>query len=505
MSFVTPRGIGTGIIFSCLAMPALADITAAELRDQVIGLIEMTGAEVSIESENQNGSTLLLDGISITFDVPDEDVEIVLNYPTVALTDISGTVEMTYPNGLDFTALVTPEGEVTGEFTASMEMDDYVVVFSGSMQDLMMESSATGGAFAVGMDIPDELSLPELASGTFGAIANSLSIKRDGPKLTLKGDASLKSIAYLADITLPDDEGRFTQSGSFEDYNVGFEFDAALIPDPEEILRRGVKILLSLDIGAAKTEVTGDIPDEGVTIDFAYSSDGTVLDFVMSNDQFRFDVESSGLSGRFAMLGAPIPPVELSWSKLQMGVEVPLSTASAPQPFYTKAIIRDLEINESLWSMFDPGKVIPRDPATAVVDLSGNVNVLADIMTPQVLDRLDDMDIPPMLPVDIQLNELTLHAAGAALDGSGSVTFNFANPNTISGFPAPEGSVSLSLKGGFALMDKLVKLGFVPEDATMGIRAMLGAFAKPVGDDHLETKIEVTKEGAVLANGQRIQ
>jgi hypothetical protein len=49
-------------------------------------------------------------------------------------------------------------------------------------------------------------------------------------------------------------------------------------------------------------------------------------------------------------------------------------------------------------------------------------------------------------------------------------------------------------------------MGLVPEDQAMAARMMLGLFARPGdGPDTLTSKIEVKGDGAILANGQRLQ
>ncbi|MFT6694908.1 MAG: hypothetical protein ACJAXU_000398, partial [Paracoccaceae bacterium] len=144
-------------------------------------------------------------------------------------------------------------------------------------------------------------------------------------------------------------------------------------------------------------------------------------------------------------------------------------------------------------------------PATVAVDVSGKVTVLVDLLDAEVLDNLDDMAGPPMLPVSLDLSELLVSFGGALLEGDGAVKVDLATAKMIAGVPLPVGEVNLSLKGGFGLMDKLAALGLIPMEASMGIRGMLGIFAKPMGEDRFETKIEFTEEGGILANGQRIQ
>jgi hypothetical protein len=48
-------------------------------------------------------------------------------------------------------------------------------------------------------------------------------------------------------------------------------------------------------------------------------------------------------------------------------------------------------------------------------------------------------------------------------------------------------------------------MGLIPEGDLMMPRMMMGMFATTVGDDMLESVLEVNSEGHVLANGQRLQ
>lgn len=95
---------------------------------------------------------------------------------------------------------------------------------------------------------------------------------------------------------------------------------------------------------------------------------------------------------------------------------------------------------------------------------------------------------------------------GASLTGDGGFTFDNSDTTTFDGMPKPTGSIALNLQGANALMDNLVKLGFVSEEQVSGARMMLGLFARPgAGSDELVSEIQITEDGQVLANGQRLR
>ncbi len=84
------------------------------------------------------------------------------------------------------------------------------------------------------------------------------------------------------------------------------------------------------------------------------------------------------------------------------------------------------------------------------------------------------------------------------MDGTG--------PAMVPGMGSPVGAVNLALAGGNGLMDKLVAMGLLPQEQAMGARMMMGIFTVPGdGPDTLKSNIEFTKDGQILANGQRIR
>jgi len=163
-------------------------------------------------------------------------------------------------------------------------------------------------------------------------------------------------------------------------------------------------------------------------------------------------------------------------------------------------------MSDQLWSMIDPAAQLPRDPATLRVDLNGTGRLFFNLLDPAEVEGLEGRDSIPGEVESLTLNELTLELAGARLSGEGAFTFDSDDLESFGGAPAPEGTLDLRLVGGNALLDTLVAMGLVPQDQASGMRMMMGLFATPGdGEDELVSKIEVTGDGQVLANGQRLK
>ena len=95
---------------------------------------------------------------------------------------------------------------------------------------------------------------------------------------------------------------------------------------------------------------------------------------------------------------------------------------------------------------------------------------------------------------------------GAEITGSGAFTFDNSDLETFDGMSAPSGAIDLTVAGANGLIDRLVEMGFIPEEQAMGTRMMMSMFGVPGSEpDTMTSKIEVRENGQVFANGQRIK
>ncbi len=128
-----------------------------------------------------------------------------------------------------------------------------------------------------------------------------------------------------------------------------------------------------------------------------------------------------------------------------------------------------------------------------------------DYFDPEAATRMAETGLVPAQLDSVNLNALIVDALGAKLTGNGAVTFEHDenDPTALK----PSGAVDLKLVGGNTLIDTLVSSGLLPAQMAMGARMMMGMFAVPAEgeEDTLKSKLEFTRDGQILANGQRIK
>jgi hypothetical protein len=89
--------------------------------------------------------------------------------------------------------------------------------------------------------------------------------------------------------------------------------------------------------------------------------------------------------------------------------------------------------------------------------------------------------------------------------GEGAFAFDNTDTTTYDGLPRPIGTGTVTVTGANAMMDKLTQLGWLSAEEIMGFRMGLAMIANPTGEDMLTSSVEMTADGQIIVNGQRMQ
>ncbi len=498
-------GISAGALSLALAVPAYADISAQEVRDGLIGYYESFGYTVEIGSEEVSGGAIAISDLSLTMDLPDDGGQITIILGEMTFLDSGdGGAEIQLPDITSYTIQFSEGGEVEAVAVLDVEMPDFQALVSGSLDNMRIESSGSSMNVSLESLTVEGESIPVSGSISSGEFASDYSIEKlEEDRHRIGGDYSIQSLGMLVNAQDPDGDGTFSLKASFADLVASGSGELKATDDPFELLAAGFAFDAELEGGPASVDV--NFQDGSDRFAMIATADGGRFAAEISPEVIAYEIIEKGVDLNLTSSEIPFPAITLDYDEAEISFSIPLAQSAEPADYHARVALRGFSISEAIWGMFDPGQTLSRDPATIAMDVSGKMMVLVNLMDMETLAKIDNMDGPPMLPLSLDINELTASIAGALLEGAGAFTLNMDNPVVIDGIPLPNGELNLSLKGGFGLLDSLVAIGLVPEDASMGLRAMLGAFAKPVGEDHFESKIEVTPEGAIMANGQRIQ
>ena len=498
MPFKTSLSAGVCVAALLTGAPAAADLSASDVWQSWKDNLALYGEDgVSIGSEDLSGDTLTVSDLVLSMQEDSSSV-------TVTIEEITFT-----ENGDGTVSIVMSD-------TIPIEMDDAGTLISITATQSGAELVASGDPDAMNMAVTadqyvisvdriveyDE-EVPADIRFTMNDIDGSYSITESDLR-DLGYALSVASADLLIDVSEPESNDAALVSGRME----GLTANALItlpkdadFDNPETILGQG----LSLEGGYGLTGSTYifDIKDGSETAAGTASTGPVEVGLLVNEDRISYDVATSDLDLQLQAAELPFP-VSVSLARYGLGFNMPVSSTDAPAPFSARFDLTEVTVNDEIWMMGDPTGQLPHDPVTARIDLSGEARLFYDLMDPEQAEQLAMADVPGEIH-SVSLDELTISAVGASVDGSGGFTFDNSDMQTIPGVPRPEGQVTVNINGANRLIDTLVDMGLVPADqAGMG-RMMMGMFARTVGDDQLTSTIEINEQGHILANGQRIR
>jgi hypothetical protein len=477
--------------------PALA-LTADELWTQWQTQAAATGQVMTAAEVVPGNGTLTLNGFTTTF--TDGEVSTVGRVEQLVMTENGdGSVSIGISDQYDFTITFVPDaGDPPVNLGIILRAPDLDMTASGTPEAVVYEYSAplitvedgpiTGGdgppptidmtialsdvAATYQVDASDPANLGYDTTSSFSSMAGAVNI------LPPPGEEGRMKLVLSAGATTATGNGR-----------LGNMAELAANPD---LVPSGFDLNGSFEYESLGLELTFEHPRDAFTL--IASNEGGGLSTSFSETALAYRLTATGSSTYLA--GAEIPvPIEFSVENAEIAFSFPLAPGGDSQPVAMRLAYQDLVLGPGIWTMADPAESFPRDPLSVIVDISGSVRVLENLLAA-------DMEAGPP-PVELQqmtVNELRISAAGATLTGTGSAEFA---PGPV---PMPVGSVDLQLSGGLALLDTLQGTGIVPIEQLAMVRGMLGAFARPgATPDTLESTIEFTEGGGITANGVPLQ
>ena len=481
-----------------LAPAARADVTAQQVWDawQASMTEFAASAQITTGAVDTSGDTVTVTDFALNNDVDGDTVS--MSIPQIVFTGAGdGTVDITLSDTvpLEFTT------DTDVKVAMSVKQTGTVITASGTPDALRYDVSADQYVLSVdkltGTDGPIDGDMQV----TLNAVAGTSAIVT-GDLRESSYDLTISTVDLLVDITSPDDtsvliSGKIDGIASAGTSSAPMDLDYS---DPAAMVGGDYVAKGSYTSGPSAyiIAVNGTTTLNGT----AANGPGT-MSYSVGPDGLSYEITASDVSADLTSSEMPFP-FRFSATSYGFALTSPLVPTDAPVPFKLALDLSSLTVNEEIWAMVDPMATLPRDPATIKVDISGAAQLDVALMDAEQAQALAMKPGFPGKIENLSLNALTIDAVGLNVDGSGEFTFDNADTTTFPGMPRPDGMVTINVTGANALIDHLIAMGLVPAGQAMMPRMMLGMFAKPVGEDALQSVIEV-KDGQVLANGQRIR
>ncbi|MCX7286332.1 MAG: DUF2125 domain-containing protein [Rhodobacterales bacterium] len=494
---------------SCFAAPAFvllmggtahAALTADQVWQSWKDAGAVVGLEVSAATENKDGGTLTLNGVSVA---PAGTSGLTIS--DMVLTEQSdGSV--TIAPGADIGVALTGDTKGTAKLVhdgltlTAREADGGLAYdYAATKLDVVYDTTSPGMSF-------DGSAAPEVkSSGTVGFAGLSGTYSDiPGTNRTIGLDLKADALDYT---TASDDPSmEMKQKTTSETANVEISFDFAL-PSTTPMTSMGdaasfgaaLQEGMSVSFSTKQGDSNGTMNQESafMPMDMVIKAGGGEATGLFNKDTFSIKSSGSGLAIDVTSAMLPVP-VKITSGAIEFGLTSPVMAADAAGDYGFVMKLSQFSVNEEAWAMLDPGGALSREAADIAIDVSGKTKL--DFVG---MIAAEETGVEPPVPAveTLDINQLALKVAGAALTGTGAFTFD----NT-SGMPMPLGEANVSVTGANALIDGLIKTGLVAEQDAMGARMMMGAFMSPgANPDELTSKIEAKAGGEIYVNGQRVQ
>ena len=492
------------VAFACaLPTTALADVSALQVWESWKSFAETFGQTVSVGSQETSGNALILRDVTMAMDFPDGSVS-----GTLALLEFrergDGTVAVTMAPDFPLSVTIDPEIGEAADLAIIFRQSGSSIIASGGDGDISFDYLAAEISFGIDKLIVDGQEIDANFQFAMNDIDGNYALSGDEDR-TYASQFAAAGANFDVSLTDPDDGGQFEISGLIEDLRsnsratVPEDFDPA---DPVAMFGGGFDVEGAFSTGASGYFINLANGSESFALNTSAASNS--LQFSILDGTMNYGGSATEITFSIQARQLPFPEVTLGIAEVAFNLLIPLTKSDEPNDFGFLMKLAGLEISDMIWDMFDPAAIMPRDPATIIIDVSGQMNWLIDIMDPEPATAFAG-ETPAELH-NITINDITFSAAGAEITGGGEFNFDNSDLETFGGIPAPSGFFEMRLVGLNGLLDRLIQMGIMPQDQAMGMRMMMGLFARPAdGEDTMTSTIEVNSDGTVFANGQQVQ
>lgn len=487
------------LALGCLAVPASADVTGKDVWTDFQKTAEANGYRFST-APRIVGQDVLFGPVNIEFELPTNQTEFVASFDKLEfVSQADGTVDILMPAKVPFSMSLPDAGlDQTIELEGSQQFDGLSIEVSGAPDDMTYRYAATSTSVELGYDVATEAGF-ELNFGLEGLSGNT-SVQQGAVQTS---NMEIAQLTYQMKSSNPD-EG-FGIIGTYSDAVIAslgsFGGSIGMI-DPITAIKNGLATSAVYSFGKSATNIT--VMDNGSPFNWTSSSTSSEMRSSTNKNGMMFNVTANGFDANATIPNFPVP-LQLSANRLGVGGMYPLLASPDAQKFDTRIEISEAQLDEQVWSMFDPTGALPRDPINLNLDIYGTAILNVDLIQqdPEQFAAMSEQGLGTVESLNV--NNLALSLLGAELSGVAQFVLDNSDLETWDGFPSPEGSADLKLTGLNRAIESLIAAGLLQQEQAMMPRMMLGMFARPVGEDAYETDVKMDAQGGLRVNGQRLR
>ncbi|MFZ7092353.1 DUF2125 domain-containing protein [Primorskyibacter sp. 2E233] len=497
----------SALAFCAMAGPALADVSPQQVWDDLGTYMQGFGYSVD-GTEAMSGDTLTVSDVVIGMPIPESDGAVTFGMDQISLTDRGdGTVSVSFPTTMPIAITSEIEGDEL-DMVLDYTHDGLEMIVSGAPENMTYTYTAN----SLGMVLSKLVVEGDVITRDMARVAMTIAGLEGSTNSVLRGglrslSQNMSSTDLTIDAAFNDPES--SDGGVFNVKMSGVEMTS------ESVLPEGMDYSDPTKVFEAGLTTAGELSHSGSKVEFSATENGTTngtmstssghIKFGVSGEELSYEIGNTDMV--LAIAGPAIPlPINAEMAETSFRFAVPLKPSEEPQDASMGMTLAGFKTSEMLWNIFDPGAVLPRDPATISADLTAKVTPFVNLMDQEAMLQVESGEQLPGELNAVTLNSLLVEAAGGKITGDGAFTFDNSDLQSFDGMPRPEGKLNLSVSGANGLIDKVIQMGFITEQDAMGARMMLSMFTVPgSAPDTATSTIEVNAQGHVLANGQRIK
>ncbi|MVO16440.1 DUF2125 domain-containing protein [Parasedimentitalea huanghaiensis] len=528
MTFKTSTALLSVSFAALTASPSLADITADDIWNSYQAIAETVGGELTATT-NRDGNTVVFADAKLHISFPGDEGSVDILYPLLSYTENGdGTLAMDLDGPQTYSFVVTGPNAEADRISADMVITyaDAELIATGDPDDITFSYAMDGFEFEVqNLDLgelkdPEDVNFSLTGTGSATKGTSRLSL---GDLVTLAGQSEITGIDYSMQIADPSG-GISTTNGSYEGMSnsstITLPTGGMSIMNLAGALHDGLSIMATSKIGGSNSKTvivadgnevsshTSQTMSAGPSTNtisanadaFQLTADGNQIQMA-----FKYDENVNAGSDNISVTGFSETALEGYVDRATGDFRIPVSKSEEQQDFTFAFGLEGFDLDKNLWALFDPSEILPREPATLLLNLTGKTTLLQNLLNFEEMMQLSDGDVPAQLN-ELSINDLQISAVGASASATGDFAFDNDDLVSFDGIPAPSGNAEVQISGANGLIDKLIEMGLIAESDAMGARMMMGILTVPgEGEDSLKSNLEITEDGQILANGQRIK